>query len=393
MKESNLFLNDLNLHLKNHYILVNNNKQEKSFRNLGIDLLRIYSMVNIIILHINSYSKFNLLNIGSPKFKSIWLLNALSFWSVDGFGIISGVVGYNKYKFANLIYIWIQTTFDSFITSSYFYFKGIKDIKFWLSNLFPIATYKYWYVNAYFCMYLFLPLINNGISLLTKNFFRNLLLFYFLYFIIYNIIVEIFLNNDKYNFLNKGFSPLWLIILYIFGAYIGKYMIINDDKTKKTNYFLLWIFIYICSAIFSFISYSFFLKKTYMFKKTLFLSYISPTMIIQAICLLLFFSKLTIKNPLLIKLIIFLTPLTFNVYLFHNRVFDIIFFYDKKFLYNFIITFESNLLFLKIYFLSIIIFIISATIDYIRFLLFKFLKIRKFCFFIENLFSKIFSIF
>jgi hypothetical protein len=179
----------------------------------------------------------------------------------------------------------------------------------------------------------------------------------------------------------------------IFGAYIGKYMIINDDKTKKTNYFLLWIFIYICSAIFSFISYSFFLKKTYMFKKTLFLSYISPTMIIQAICLLLFFSKLTIKNPLLIKLIIFLTPLTFNVYLFHNRVFDIIFFYDKKFLYNFIITFESNLLFLKIYFLSIIIFIISATIDYIRLLLFKFLKIRKFCFFIENLFSKIFSIF
>lgn len=93
-----------------------------------------------------------------------------------------------------------------------------------------------------------------------------------------------------------------------------------------------------------------------MFKKTLFLSYISPTMIIQAICLLLFFSKLTIKNPFLIKIIIFLTPLTFNVYLFHNRVFDIIFFYDKKFLYNFIITFESNLLFLKIYFLSIIIF-------------------------------------
>ena len=170
-------------------------------------------------------------------------------------------------------------------------------------------------------------------------------------------------------------------------------MIINDDKTKKTNYFLLCIFIYICSAIFSFISYSFFLKKNYMFKKTLFLSYISPTMIIQAICLLLFFSKLTIKNPLLRKLIIFLTPLTFNVYLLHNRVFDIIFFYDKKFLYNFIITFESNLLFLKIYFLSIIIFIISATIDYIRLLLFKFLKIRKFCFFIENLFSKIFSIF
>ena len=62
----------------------------------------------IIILHINSYSKFNLLDKESPKFKQIWFLNALSFWSVDGFAIISGVVGYKKYKFSNLIYIWIQ---------------------------------------------------------------------------------------------------------------------------------------------------------------------------------------------------------------------------------------------------------------------------------------------
>lgn len=215
---------------KQYHSLYNPNKQNKITRNLGIDLLRIVSMIHIIILHINSYSKFNLLDKESPKFKQIWFLNALSFWSVDGFAIISGVVGYKKYKFSNLIYIWIQSSFYSFIISFYFYYKRLKGIKYWLSSIFPIAIYKYWYVNAYFCMYILLPFINSGLMTLSQKFIRNIIMFYFLFFSIYNIIVLIFVNDDRYNFLNKGFSPLWLMILYISGGYIGKYIIIMEHN-------------------------------------------------------------------------------------------------------------------------------------------------------------------
>ena len=112
-------------------------------------------------------------------------------------------------------------------------------------------------------------------------------------------------------------------------------------------------------------------------------------MIIEAICLIFFFENLTVKNPLLIKLISFFAPLTFNVYLFHNRAFDIIFFYEKKYIYNYIIGLKAKFLIFKIYSLSMIIFIFCAFIDCIRLLLFKLLKVRNFCIYIENSFPEL----
>ena len=90
-------------------------------RNYGIDLLRIFSMINIIILHINKCSYQLNLRFNNPKFKPIWRLETLSLFAVDCYGLISGIVGYKKYNFANLIYIWFNTSFYSVIFSLYFY--------------------------------------------------------------------------------------------------------------------------------------------------------------------------------------------------------------------------------------------------------------------------------
>ena len=70
-------------------------------------------MINIIILHINLYQDILKLKINNKKFKPIWRLEAMSYFAVDCFGLISGIVGYKKYKFSNLIYIWINTCFYS----------------------------------------------------------------------------------------------------------------------------------------------------------------------------------------------------------------------------------------------------------------------------------------
>ena len=96
-------------------------------RNYGIDLLRIVSMINIINLHINLYSGQLFLNYTNPKFKHIWRLEAFSFSAVNCFALISGIIGYKKYKFSNLIYIWMKTFFYSLYISSYLYI--IKKIK------------------------------------------------------------------------------------------------------------------------------------------------------------------------------------------------------------------------------------------------------------------------
>ena len=115
---------------------INNNYSEKEYkkifhkekpRNYGIDLLRIFSMINIINLHINL--RIGLLNINSNniKFKKIWILETFSYFSVDCFGLISGIVGFNKYKFSNLIYLWFISAFYS--VSKHLYIKNKINIK------------------------------------------------------------------------------------------------------------------------------------------------------------------------------------------------------------------------------------------------------------------------
>ena len=117
-----------------------NIRKNKDFkRNFGIDLLRIFSMINIIILHINIYSgQLFLGDKKGKKYKSFWRLETTSYWAVNAFGLISGIVGYKKYKFSNLIYIWIQSSFHSFFFSLYLFIINKIKIKLLILSLFPI---------------------------------------------------------------------------------------------------------------------------------------------------------------------------------------------------------------------------------------------------------------
>ena len=157
---------------------IKNNK-----RNYGIDLLRIFSMINIIILHINLFSRQLLLNFSSPKYKAIWRLEVFSYSAVNCFGIISGIVGYKKYKFSNLIYLWLIIFFYSISISSYLFLVkiGINKKSLFLS-FFPILIKRHWYVNAYFSMYFLLPFINYGINSLNKYFHKNIVIFFIFFY-------------------------------------------------------------------------------------------------------------------------------------------------------------------------------------------------------------------
>ena len=138
----------------------------------------------------------------------------MSYFGVDCFGLISGIVGYKKYKFSNLIYIWINTSFYSSFISLYLYFINRINFKNMILSFFPILIKRSWYVNAYFSLYLFIPLLNFGINNLNKNIYRNLIFFYILFFSFYYII-GLALNKTKkdFIFLNNGYSTNWLIIL------------------------------------------------------------------------------------------------------------------------------------------------------------------------------------
>ena len=194
-----------------------------SKRNYGIDLLRIFSMINIINLHINLCSGLLLLKPNSLKFKGVWRSEIFSYCAVNCFGLISGIVGYQHYNFSNLIYLWFLLCFYSTISSTYLYIKNLITKKSLILSFFPLLIRKHWYFNAYFSMYLFIPFINEGIKNLDRKTYRNIVLFMIGFFSFYNIIATIFSEKD-YNFLLNEYLSLWLIILYIIGGYFVKYL-------------------------------------------------------------------------------------------------------------------------------------------------------------------------
>lgn len=172
----------------NYYKLDHKISYSNIKRNYGIDLLRIISMINIINLHLNLFSGQLSLKYKSPKYFNIWRLEVFSYWAVDCFGLISGIVGYKRHKFSNLIYLWILVCFYSTIISFYLFIKNKISKKNFFLSLFPILIKRHWYVNAYFSMYLLLPFINYGINSLNRKQYRNLIIFAFSFFSIYNLI-------------------------------------------------------------------------------------------------------------------------------------------------------------------------------------------------------------
>lgn len=371
--------------LKN-YICNNNsiNKIQKNVlkqkqRNYGIDLLRIFSMINVINLHINSKAGIFRLNSNNIKFKNMWRLETFSYFAVNCFGLISGIVGFNKYKFSNLIYLWFISTFYSLSNQLYLYFVkriNIKQIFLSLSFL-PIFIKFHWYVNAYFIMYLFLPFINFGIASLDKKTFRNIVLFYIIFFSIYYIVSVLFKKPNDH-FLLNGYSSSWLIILYIIGSYFGKYIL------KSNNNKINWIFFLINYIGFSFLSSEIFIITGQKFL----ISYLSPTILFQAICLVMIFDSIKITNKYITKTIKFITPLVFSATLIHSLLFSS----NLKIvlsLFELIKELNNEFLFYKIYILSTIIFLICIIIDYFRLLIFKIVKIRDICLFIERIFPKL----
>ena len=115
------------------------------------------------------------------------------------------------------------------------------------------------------------------------------------------------------------------------------------------------------------------------------INYVSPTIVLQAISLIMLFSKLKIKNKYIIKVINFFTPLTFNVTLSHLRIFQEKIFKIQIF-FEWVINLAPNERFYKTIIAGIVLYIIFALIDYLRLLLFNKLRIKKICLFVEKKF-------
>lgn len=353
----------------------------KKPRNVGIELLRIVSMFMIVVIHCNGHGGI----LEATKTFSLnnsiaYIGEAFVFVAVNVFAIICGYVNVNnkKRKLPRAIELWFYTAFYSVSLAVIFHFAAPQtiDTKTFIKSFIPITGVVYWYFSAYFCLMIFLPLINLFISMISKKQHLLFILIGFCVFGFYGVFSKEFSSFDIFS-VSQGYSFLWLAYMYFIGAYIKKY---EDDYKKIKNVY--WLLIYVCCSILTWLSkvildYGIFkvfgTEKLNTYYSSYFYIYTSPLYVISAVALLIYFKNLKITK--LVKPITSVASVSFGVYLISEYPAFVNCFIKDKF-----INFASMPWYKMIVYvlgIALLVYIICTLIDYCRKYLFKLLHIRQ----------------
>ena len=292
------------------------NQEKKMKRHTGLDILRIISMIMVVSLHISGYS--GVLNIQYPKTQYFisWYLEALSFVGVNCFILISGFFLVDKsFDRRKLLGLWRQVI--SYTIGIYIILITLKLVEPTLTGtlicIFPILTKAYWFISAYFCLYLLYPYINVFIDNCKKNTMLNLII---ILIILLSIIPTFFVYFDWIES-NNGYSFVWFICLYLIGAYIKKY---NPQflMYKKYWYLLIYFGISLINVltvyIIEIVSLEINIAVDY---RNYFFKYNSVLVLIASISLFLFFKSININSVKSSKILKVIADLSLGVYLLH----------------------------------------------------------------------------
>lgn len=155
-----------------------------------------------------------------------------------------------------------------------------------------------WFIRAYIGLYIIAPLLNAFVDQANEKELRRLLIYFFIFQSLYS-----WLTNVE-AFFKQGYSTMSFIGLYLLARYARLYPNRFTQQSKWTD---LAVFF----ALVAFHTIAQVLKLPFFIR----LSYVNPIVIIEALYLLLFFSKIQIQS----RIINFVGASSFAAFLFHSN--------------------------------------------------------------------------
>ncbi len=359
------------MHDKNSHITTQN-----SVRNYGIDALRILSMLMVVALHILSDGGI-LETAKSVNYWIVWYLETACFCAVNCFALISGYVGvYSKWKISNLAYLWCTVVFYTIIITAVY--KGLfwdsvakRDI---LAAFMPIISKRYWYFTSYALLFLFIPILNTALERVPKKQMGAILIAIITATSVIQPIFDIVWKNTFA--LKYGYSALWLIIVYLIGGYVRKYGLFHKIKTHRTGIFLTLYFAVVSLTWLSKFAIQHLPTNILIGLKSdnFLITYTSVAIVAAALFLLLAFENMKIGS-VAGKIIAFLSPLAFSVYLIHTNPFIL----DNCITDRFkrLSALPAYKMLLLVICIVLAVFLLCLAIDLIRHYLFKLIKLKE----------------
>ena len=351
-------------------------------RNIGLELLRNISMMMVVALHILGHTNvLKEVEYGTSQYYISWIIESISFVSVNIYVLISGYFLYNsKFKIKKIVSIYLQVIFYTVGIYGLLVLLGKLDfsIVLLIKTFIPIITGQYWFITAYIVMYVFSPVLNIIINKLNKTQHKCINILLLLFACVIGTAFYALTGNTP---VLTEYSSLWFITLYSISAYIKKYKVEISNKKIITIYFISLALMVLTKIIPGIINNNY-VEIDYLRKASnILFKYTSITVVLMSMTMFMYFKELKIENKLIKKITLFFAPLTFGVYLIHENQ------YFKEILWDIFDAskwINSNIFVLKIIATVLCIFIVLSLIDYIRRKIFLLLKIDKYLCKLDN---------
>jgi surface polysaccharide O-acyltransferase-like enzyme len=273
-----------------------------------------------------------------------------------------------NYKPKRIIDLWLQVVFYSyFLLIVVLPFKHVS-LKMIITSLLPTLFNEYWYFNSYLVLFLFIPLLNRGIKALTKSELFKVILFMFM---VLSVLSS--LAGAESLYVNRGYSPLWLIYLYVIGAYIKLFPFerVTNNVIRLVKYLCLTIVMFLLHDV---LNIGLMLIKGGAAQHWSLLRYSFPVILLMAIYLFVYLINLQFTDKSK-KIITFVSRHSFAAYLLQTNI--LVFSLFLKNMYGQFISLNTIVLISFVIINALIFYVVAVAIDKFRVYLFKLLRIKE----------------
>ena len=273
-----------------------------SERNYGIDIARLTCMFMVVLLH--NLNQGGLLDwtFSSPRSFAYITLENYARVAVNVFALISGYLSSGRpITFRRALGLWGCAFFWSGSLALVGLAGGAEPGVWAIRAFFPLLGNLYWYLSAFFLLQILICFVGPGVMRLGPKGTARL-----------SVLLATacsIMGFTSEQGIGSGYSVFWLLVLWL----LGRSMRLNRDEIRR--WFSSPRLVVACVILPLCVTWLEWHDATTGADPSRWLSYISPTCIIQSLCLFELLTRVRIHNPRAQKLLAALSPSAFGVYI------------------------------------------------------------------------------
>ena len=256
-------------------------------RDSNMELLRIVAMLLILVVHANfrALPKPDAVSIAANPSSAFlqFLVEGFSIVGVNVFVMLSGWYGIRPrlMRFAELVF---QLLFFGLLCAGVEYAIIGQMPEDSLPIILIVDQRAYWFVKVYIALYIFAPVLNSFVEHATRRQYEQTLLALFAFMFIFGWLFK------STSWLLEGYSLPWFACLYLLSRYMRVHRPLFTQFSRLTD-----LFIYLGTV--AFLTIALFVLRQHNLGGMLYF-YTSPFVVLGAMYLLLFFSKVSLHSSL-----------------------------------------------------------------------------------------------